>query len=501
MTRVLFVASECLPYIKTGGLADAVRGLAVSLRNLGVDVQLMLPMYSQLKISSLQRRKSIRIPSLPEIGDIYLVNFVDMELGLPFWLVECPEVFDFDCGIYQLSDENSPNQLARRFAVLGWAASQLAIIEYDEWKPDILHLHDWHASLTNVYLSRYGHHLPRTILTIHNLAFQGTFSKTALPLLNLTQNDFAYPSGSDPAYFSFLTEAIARSDKITTVSPNYAKEIMRPEFGCGLDRLLRQRRQDIIGIMNGVDYQIWCPELDPHLPMRHSKFDTRAQSQCRYRLQSEMGLEITQRSPILAFTNRITEQKMIDTILEALPFLMERDIQLVIHGEGDKHFEQALLNAAEEYSSRLAVTIGHSQSLEHLIHAGSDICLSPSRFEPCGLNPLYAIRYGAVPVVRSVGGLVDSIVDVNDLSIARGTANGFMFQGDKSVDLIDAIDRALRYFRDRESWLKIVKNCIKMQFKWQYSAVRYKNLYDSLKQNQSRIEKNLIMNNFLLDIN
>lgn len=477
--RILFVVSECSPYIKTGGLADAVRGLALSLRNLGVDVQIMLPRYSQFDTKALQCRQIVKIPSLPGLGHIQVANYVDRELNLPLWLVECPTVYDFECGIYEPSNAHLMEQLAQRFAVLGWSASQLAI-HGGRWKPDVVHIHDWHASLASVYLDRYKQPSPKTILTIHNLAFQGCFSTKALRYLDIEHLELAPSRQLGQDTISFLAEAISRCDRITTVSPNYAKEIMQPDFGCGLDTLLRLREKDTVGIMNGVDYQIWCPELDPHLPMRGLKFDADARARCRYRLQSTMGLKLTERTPVLAFTNRITEQKMADRILEALPTLMERDVQIVIHGQGEQRFEDAFTQLTEKYPDHLAVSIGHRQDLEHLIHAGSDICLSPSRFEPCGLNPLYAIRYGAVPIVRAVGGLVDSIVDVNDITIAKGTANGFMFEGDEASDLIDAIDRALYYFDNPNSWQRIISNCTRMQFKWQRAAETYMDVYQSL---------------------
>lgn len=476
--RVLFVASECFPYIKTGGLADAASALAVALRNAGIDVQVMLPAYSQLKKQHFTLRQMIKLPPLPGVKDICLAHYIDRETGVPLWLVECPEVYDFEGGIYADSTSASGHETARRFGVLGWAAAQLSISSLASWKPDIVHMHDWHASLANLYLDRFGKEAPASLLTIHNLAFQGCFPIDVAKALGIEAGELAF--GGDTNAISFLGEAISRSKKITTVSPNYAKEILKPEFGCGFDHLLHQRRGDIVGILNGVDYQTWCPELDPHLPLQGSQFDAAARMRCRNELQSKMSLDITQRTPILAFTNRLTEQKMVDIILEAMPTLLERNVQVVIHGQGEYRFEKALEDLSRRCPRQLAVCIGHDQSLEHLIHAGSDICLSPSRFEPCGLNPLYAMRYGAVPIARAVGGIVDSLVDANDMTIARGTANGFIFHDVQPTDLIAAIDRALSYFGDRQAWQKIRLNGNRRQFRWQNAADQYIDVYKSL---------------------
>lgn len=491
MPRVLFVVSEYFPYIKTGGLADAAASLAMSLRNAGIDVQVMLPAYSQLRKGRFRRLRAIKLPPLPEIDHLQLVNYIDVESGMPLWLVECPEVYDVEGGIYAGTGHDPEHQVAQRFGVLAWAAAQLAAGKLAVWTPDIVHMHDWHASLASVYLDRLGCGAPRTLLTIHNLAFQGVFRKSTLHALGLDHHDLAWRGSHDDQAFSFLGEAIARCDKITTVSPNYAKEIMTPEYGCGLDHLLRQREPDVFGILNGVDYQTWCPELDPHLPIKTSRFDAAARLQCRRMLQSDLGLEVTQRTPIIAFTNRITEQKMADTLLDSISTLMERDLQLIVHGKGDTYFEKALTAIAERYPNKFVARIGHSQRLEHLIHAGSDICLSPSRFEPCGLNPLYAVRYGAVPVVRAVGGIVDSIVDTNDITLAKGNANGFTFTGLGVLDMIKAIDKALHYyFNERELWQRIVSNGIRRQYKWHDAANKYIDIYRNLKSRGEDLIKN-----------
>lgn len=480
MIRVLFVVSEYFPYIKTGGLADATSALAAALRHAGVDVQVMLPNYAGIDINRASPKQILKIPPLPGIDGIKLIHQVDKNSGVPLWLVDCPEVYDFEGGIY---DEPAPGagfENARRFGTLSWAATQLATSRLVRWRPDIVHLHDWHAALASLYLGQHSERGPASVLTIHNLAFQGCFPLEAAEDLGITPDDLTLQKEGKRDCLSFLGEAIAGCTKITTVSPNYAKEIMQPEFGCGFDDLLTRRQRDVVGILNGVDYQTWCPELDPHLPLQGSQFDEAARLRCRNELQSRLGLKVTQKAPILAFTNRLTEQKMVDVILDALPAILEREVQLVFHGKGEERFAAPLMALAEQFPKQLAVRIGHSQSLEHLIHAGSDICLSPSRFEPCGLNPLYAMRYGAIPVARAVGGIVDSLVDTDKRSLENGTANGFIFEGTESTDLITAIDRALHHYREPSTWRKIRANGNRRQFKWQHAAQHYINVYKSI---------------------
>lgn len=480
MMRVLFVVSEFYPYIKTGGLADATSALALALRNAGIDVHVMLPAYSKMTTSNFTLRQKMKIPALPDAKGIGLAHYIDGNSGMPLWLVDCPDAYDFEGGIYAEPSSGSGLVTAKRFGVLGWAAAQLSVSNLAHWKPDIVHIHDWHASLASLYLDRFGERAPATLLTVHNLAFQGCFPIEIAKELGIALEELALPRDPDGNIISFLGEAIARCDKITTVSPNYAKEIMRPEFGCGFDRLLRQRNEDVVGILNGVDYQTWCPELDPHLPIQGPEFDLAARLKCRNGLQSRMGLKVTQRAPILAFTNRLTEQKMVDIILDALPLILQRDVQLVFHGQGEQRFEDELRALSAEFPDQLAVLIGHDQGLEHLIHAGSDICLSPSRFEPCGLNPLYAMRYGAIPLARAVGGIVDSLVDADETTIANGTANGFIFNGTEQTDLISAVDRALHCFRDQHIWARIRANGNRRQYKWQNAADQYIGVYNAI---------------------
>jgi starch synthase len=344
----------------------------------------------------------------------------------------------------------------------------------------LVHLHDWHSALAALYLKKLGPNRPKTVLTIHNLAFQGIYPTRMSRHLNLVPDEIEPRRRQEWEQICFLGEGIIHSDRVTTVSPNYAREIMTEELGFGLERLLHQRQDEVIGILNGVDYQTWCPEQDPHLPLQEARFDADAKRRCKHVLQSRLGLAPSDRPPMIAFTNRIAEQKMIDVIIEVMPAFLKNGAQLVVHGDGERRFMPALKDLAAAFPEQVALVIGHRQELEHLIHAGSDICLSPSRFEPCGLNPLYAMRYGAIPVVRRVGGLVDSIVDATPEAIANGRANGIMFDHDDPESLKAAIERALACFADGPVWAKLRANAQSRKYLWKDSIERYLAIYREL---------------------
>jgi starch synthase len=318
------------------------------------------------------------------------------------------------------------------------------------------------------------------LFTIHNLAFQGVFPERMLASLRLPDDLFT-PDGMEfHGQISFLKAGIRYSDRLTTVSPSYAREILTPEFGCGLEGLLRARASELSGIVNGIDDQLWNPAADPHLPALFSVDSMGGKARCKEELQRELGLVSAPRVPLLVWVSRVTHQKMVDTVLEALPALLDRDIQLALIGQGDADAERALESHALANREKMAVCIGYDEGLAHRFYAAGDLLLHPSRFEPCGLAPLYAMRYGAVPIVRQVGGLLDNVVAATDDTIRNETATGFTFQDASASALLDCVDRALAAYAQPAIWRTIQRQAMAHDSSWTASARQYLSLYRGL---------------------
>jgi starch synthase len=478
--RVLFVSSEIYPLAKTGGLADVSAALPLALAGTGVDVRLLLPAYPQaLEAAANKLVQADWIDA--KNGPTRLVSAVTPDSGLPLWLLDCPALFQRAGGLYADAAGREWPDNARRYALFCRIAAELARgALVPDWRADLVHANDWHAGLVPLLLAQLQGPRPKTLFTIHNLAFQGLFPPERFADLALPPALFSPEGVEFYGKISFLKSGIGFADWLSTVSPNYAREIQTAEFGCGLDGLLQHRAARLSGILNGVDYRVWDPGSDPHLPANYTHKDSSGKLRCKAHLQGELGLELQADRPLVIYLSRVTDQKMADVVLEGLPHILERGAQFALLGQGDPALERGFRAAETRYPGRLAARIGYEEPLAHRFFAGADILLHPSRFEPCGLSQLYALRYGTLPIVRSVGGLADTVVDASDARIPLEAANGFVFQEASAAAMLGSLDRALALYRQPVLWRKVQQVGMRQDFGWEASARKYLALYGQL---------------------
>ena len=477
MKKILFVTSEAYPLIKTGGLADVSGSLPKALAELDVDVRIIMPKYQAIKTT-----EKIYYKSTVEV-DHTDANILETRLPgtqVPVWLVDCPEFFDFPGNPYVDEQGNAWPNSAERFALFCRIAVEVAMNRgYLNWTPDIIHCNDWQSGLVPALLSLEASR-PATVFTIHNMAYQGIFPKATKSSLNLPKALWN-PDGIEfNGMLSFIKGGLAYSDHITTVSPTYAREIQTADFGYGLEGLLSYRKESLTGIINGIDAEQWNPETDPYIN-EHFGLSTLTQKQLsKTALQNKYFLPLNTNIPVIALISRLVEQKGIDLVLECLPELLTLPLQFVLLGGGDTSFEQQLYNFANAYPDKMAVTIGYDEGLAHLIEAGADIFLMPSRFEPCGLNQIYSQRYGTAPIVRKTGGLADTVVDTLPETLRNNTATGFVFNEATPGSLMEAIKRALIVYSQPASWKQLQTAGMQKDYSWKKSAKEYMALYDLL---------------------
>jgi len=476
--KVLFIASEMYPFSKTGGLGDVMGALPKELKRQGVNVALIAPYYGRLNTGDHQLRLiyskcRVGYPWAPITADIYTATCDDV----PVYFVQRGEYFDR--RFYYNTHDGDYFDNCERFiffcrATMAWA-SRL------DGAPAIVHAHDWQAALVPAYLHFLRPGAPywrntRTIMTIHNLAFQGRFASRLFWDSGLPKEAWHMNGAEFWGDFNLLKAGIAYSDIITTVSPSYANEILQPQFGCGLEGILRSRSGQLRGILNGADYTVWDPINDRHLPSIYSPDDLVGKDICKRNLVAELGLDRRfLKRPILGFIGRIRDQKGIDLLIDIMGRLMERDVAVVVLGEGSLDYEAVLLDMMESYPGRLAVRIGYTEDLAHRIQAGSDIFLMPSRYEPCGLTQMYALRFGTPPVATAVGGLRDTIVPWPDTE-----ATGFTFRDPDPEQFYRAISDALEVWTRPEEWRGIVTRAMRADYSWEKAAKNYINLYREL---------------------
>ena len=473
--RVLHAAAEIFPLVKTGGLADVVGALPHALAAAGADVRLLLPGLPPILDAVSRPRKVF------EGGPLFGAARVTLRLGrfkagakgpdVQAYVIDAPWLYARDGGPYQGPDGKPWDDNLQRFALLGWAAAHLAAGELDPaWRPDILHAHDWHAALACSYLRAHPGAHARSVFTIHNLAFQGLFAQDDFGLLGLPRR-FMQPDGLEfHGWLSFMKGGLVHADRLTTVSPTYAREITTPEFGCGVEGVLRTRAADLSGILNGVDYGHWDPATDAALPARFDAQDLGGKAVCKAALQREFGLDARTDAPLIGIVSRLSEQKGLDLALAALPALRAEGVQLAILGSGDAPLERAFADAAAAHPGQVGVHIGYDETLAHRVIAGADLILVPSRFEPCGLTQLYGMRYGTLPLVRRVGGLADTVDD----------ASGFIFEAADASSLIEAARRAVLTLREPARWRAMQQTAMARDHSWSAAAARYLALYRSL---------------------
>ncbi|SFP57599.1 glycogen synthase GlgA [Tranquillimonas alkanivorans] len=473
MKPVLSVASECAPLVKTGGLADVTGALPAALRTQGVDMRTLLPAYPQI-------RKQVEMGETVLVEDDLFGGRAELRrarLGaLDLYLLDAPHLFDREGSIYLGPDGEDWPDNPERFAALSWIAARLGAEGHGDWAPQVVHCHDWQAGLAPVYLHAMGAAgRVKTVITVHNVAFQGLAPADRLDRLRLPRWAW-HPDGLEYwGQISALKAGLVYADRLTTVSPTYARELMRPEFGMGLDGVLRARHADLCGILNGIDVEAWDPAADSAIvPYRQP----RGKAKNRRALLDEFGLPDGD-GPLAVVISRLTEQKGLDLLLDVLPPFLGQGGRLALLGSGNRAFEAAWRAASDSYEG-LSVRIGYDETLSHRMIAGGDAIIVPSRFEPCGLTQLYGLRYGTVPVVALTGGLADTVIPANDASLRRGVATGVQFAPVTSDALADALGRLCELYAQDKLWEKLQRNAMKHPVGWDVSAAEYAALYDRL---------------------
>ena len=472
--RVLYVSTEVHPALKTGGLADVNAALPAALAQLGADVRLLLPGFPALVEAATAHGKRIEIGAA---FGIERISLVPCRIGaIPAWLIDAPAFFARAGNPYVDGDGRDWPDNAARFALLGWLAARFADGGFDAWRPDIVHSHDWHAGLVSAYLRARGGAGPGSVFTVHNLGYQGQFAATAFPALGLPDHFFSMHGLEYHGALNFMKAGLFYADRITTVSPTYAREIQGAEQGFGMEGLLRSRAGALSGILNGIDTKEWNPRTDPHLAARYGSGEWQAKAACSLALRAELGLSAASRGPLLGVVSRLTPQKGLDLLLEALPLLLTGGGQCALLGSGDAPLQSAWQGAAEAHPGQVAVRQGYDEALAHRIIAGADLLAVPSRFEPCGLTQMYALRYGTLPLVRGTGGLADTVIDAGGEN-----PNGFVFDAAHSADLGAALQRALSMWRHPKLWQAMQSSAMQADFGWAASAARYMALYRELR--------------------
>jgi len=475
--KVLHVAAEVFPLVKTGGLADVVAALPAALAEQGADVRLLLPGLPAVMDAVQGARTVIDIGACFGALRSRLLLARMPGTQLPVYVIDAPYLYKRGGSPYQDSQgEEWPDNL-QRFAMLGWVAAHLAAQDADpNWAPDIVHAHDWHAAMACSYIAQ---HLPTpagTVYTVHNLAFQGLFPVHDWAMLGLASR-FMSPAGLEyHGQLSFMKAGLKFADRVTTVSPNYAREIATHEFGCGLDGVIRGRGAAVSGIINGIDDAVWNPATDPAIAQRYDAERMAGKRVCRRALQVELGLDVDEKALLLTIVSRLTSQKGLDLLLAALPALMHAGVQLAVQGTGEPALEAAFRMAQQAHPGRVHVHIGYDEARAHRLVAGADAIAVPSRFEPCGLTQLYGLRYGTLPVVRRVGGLADTVADDVGLA-ARAPATGFVFDEATPLALERAVLRAVAVHQDPVAWKARSAAAMAQQLSWHGPARAYLDLY------------------------
>ena len=477
MKKILAVASEAFPLVKTGGLADVVGALPGALAHHGVEMRIMLPGYPAVMAALKEARPIHQYDDLFEGPARILAGRAG---ALDLLVVDAAHLFDRPGNPYVGPDGKDWPDNWQRFAALARAAADTGSGEIKAFVPDIVHAHDWQAALAPAYLKFATGRAAKTVLTVHNIAFQGQFPATIFPSLGLPDAAFAIGGVEYYGGVGYLKGGLHYADAITTVSPSYAEEITTADYGMGLDGLLRERRHALTGIVNGIDTAIWDPASDQHLALSYvpRNFGQRRLANKRA-IEQRFGLD-KEDGPLFCVVSRLTWQKGMDLLVQCLDGLVGHGARLALLGAGEASIEADFTAAASQYKGRIGAMIGYDEALSHLLQGGADAILIPSRFEPCGLTQLYGLRYGCVPVVARVGGLTDTIVDANEAALDQESATGLQFTPVDASSLERVIERAIRLYADRKAWTSIQKAGLKTDVSWEKSARRYAQLYQKL---------------------
>ncbi|MDR3370088.1 glycogen synthase GlgA [Rhodoferax sp.] len=479
--NVLQVSAEIFPLLKTGGLADIAGALPAALQTVGCQVRVVLPGFPAI---------------LDDLGDSWVMAELTAPWGerlqlrqgrlrtlaLDAYVIDLPHLYARPGSPYEDAWRQPYADNHRRFALLSWVAAQLAHGLDTHWQPQVVHSHDWHAGLTSAYMAFMSHSSLRvaTVFTIHNLAYQGVFSPACFYELGLPHEAFGVNGVEFYGQLSFMKAGLYYSDYITTVSPTYAREIQTPQQGCGFDGLLRTRSGSLSGILNAVDDAVWNPAIDHHLSNRYNVSDMIGKSNCKAALQEELGLTIQADAPLFGVVSRLTDQKGLHLVMGAIDAILSRGGQLVVLGTGDAYLESLFKARAAQHPQTVSVRIGYDEAYAHRIFSATDVTLVPSQFEPCGLTQMYGLKYGSLPLVHSVGGLADTVVDCSLENMAEGRANGFVFDDFNQQALERAVARAFALYARKPEWKRVRACGMRQDLGWQSAARQYAALYRHL---------------------
>lgn len=482
--KIVIASSEAVPFSKTGGLADVTSALAKSLSNRGHEVSLFIPHYPRIQaarnclpLDRTDNRVEIQLGSKNATANLLWAQLPDSNARV--FLVEQPDYFDRE-GLYGENGKDYPDN-CERFVFFSRAV--LEFVRRLVLCPDVVHANDWQTGLVPVlldleYRSQPAWERTASILTVHNMAFQGVFWHWDMQLTGIDWKYFNWKQMESYGHLNLLKSGIAFANKLNTVSPTYAQEIQTSEAGCGLEGILESRKDDLSGILNGIDDRIWNPETDNLIPSKYSAETVgRGKPQCKAALQSQVGLAVRDDVPLFGIVSRMTDQKGFDLIDEIAEELLSRELQLVILGTGEPAFEERFAALASHHPESIATIVGFDETLAHQIEAGCDFFLMPSRYEPCGLNQMYSLAYGTIPIVRRVGGLADSVVDSTETNISNGTATGFVFDEYDSGELLAQIDRALLCYAKSDLRMRLIDTGMRKDWTWNASALEYEKLY------------------------
>jgi starch synthase len=479
--NVMIVSPEAVPFAKTGGLADVAGALPKYLSKLGVNVSLVMPLYQNVAQSGeklLKLPPAVKVP----IGDKVFEGSIWQSFlpgtKVPVYFIDQKEFYNRP-ELYGVKGKDYTDNCQR---FIFFCRATLELIKTLGLKVEILHANDWQTGLIPVYIKTLYANDPAvggitTLFTVHNLAYQGLFWHWDMPLTGLPWELFNWTELEFYGKLSFLKGGLTFADALSTVSKQYAKEIQTEEYGCGLEGVLTQRRDSLFGVVNGVDYNVWNPEVDELIPAKYSASDLSAKARCKAHLQAEQKLPVRPDVPLIGCISRLVDQKGFDILVEVMDEMLGFDLEFVLLGTGEPKYHKIFPDLAKKYPSRLAVNITFDNLLAHLIEAGSDMFLMPSAFEPCGLNQIYSLKYGSVPIVRETGGLKDTIVNVTDETLENGTATGFSFRVYKSAALLETVKRALGFYTRKSGWNRLVQSCMSQDWSWERAAREYIDVY------------------------
>lgn len=485
--RALFITPEIFPLCKTGGLGDVSAALPAALRDLNIDIRILLPGYPSVLSGLKVKRKLAEFDFSPHFPVATLIASrlqVHANDYVPIYVIDCPELYKREGGPYSnAAGEDWPDN-AQRFGLLSRIGALLASDASPlAWIPEVVHCNDWQSGLTLAYLHFHDGKKAASLMTLHNLAFQGCFPPEEVGRLGLPPESLSMHGLEYYGNMSFLKAGIFYANHITTVSPSYAEEIQQETLGFGLQGLLTERRNHLSGILNGIDTTIWNPQTDPYICKNYSIRTLAAKSVNKLALQQLLGLEVNITIPLFAAISRISHQKGYDLLLQIAPMLEKWSAQLVVLGSGNTALENQLIALQQAFPRNVVVRIGYDEPLSHQIEAGADCFLMPSRFEPCGLNQMYSQRYGTLPLVHATGGLRDTVVDTTARTIANETASGFIFDAVTPQSFLAAIERALTTYGNRRLWRSLQRNAMRKDFSWKTSALAYRSIYQKIASN------------------